>query len=137
MNKYSAEKCSRDIGKELYKFDSKAEARHFDSLIIQLKNGGISDLVLQPEFEIAPSFELRCNFTKNKITKIGKMVYTPDFKYKKNGKTVVDEVKGMVTAAYRIRLKMFLSDASLVHGVDQFNEIIKGDTKTYHLNNGG
>ena len=137
MNKFSATKCSREVGKETYKFDSKAEARHFDVLIVLLKNGAISDLVLQPEFEISPSYELRCNFTKKRKTKISRMVYTPDFKYKKNGRVVVDEVKGVATEAYRIRLKLFLSDASLRYGIDEFNEIIKGDTKTYYLNDGG
>lgn len=134
-NKYAAVKVKRTVGKHVYEFDSTAEGRRFDYLYIKLKAGEISDLIVQPEFTLTKPFELGCNFNKSGRTIMGGLKYTPDFKYKKDGLTYVDEVKGMVTPSYRIRLKLFLSDA-YKHDVHVFNEIIKDEINTYYLMGG-
>ena len=63
-------------------FHSKAEARRFAELELMRKTGIITDLECQPRFE------LRADGGR----KVG--TYVADFRYKENGETVVEDVKG-------------------------------------------
>ena len=81
-----------------FKFDSKAEAAWYHHLhqLQQLKV--ISDLELQPKFELT--------------SKSGKKIatYKADFRFRENNKTVVDDVKGVQTSLYKLKRKFFLAE---------------------------
>ena len=81
------------------KFDSKREARRYTYLNDLLQAGIISDLELQPEFEIIPSYK------KNGHT-IRKIVYKADFRYVQDGKIVVEDVKGIRTDVFNLKKKL-------------------------------
>ncbi len=101
QNKYRNKKTQRIIGKDVYKFDSLKEARHFDKLYLLAKQGKISDLTLQPSYDLIPK-QTWNNKTLRKIT------YKADFRYIQNGKTYVVDVKGMLTDVYKIKMRLFL-----------------------------
>lgn len=82
-------------------FDSKMESRRWQQLKLKLAAGEIKNLQRQPEFMLQPSFK------KNGKT-FRAITYRADFKYQlQNGKTVVEDVKGMETEAFKIKKKMF------------------------------
>lgn len=83
-------------------FDSKAEAARYCELKLLEKSGYISDLKLQPEFELIPAF------SKNG-KRYRKTVYKADFCYvdRKTGKTLVEDVKGVKTQVYAMKKKLF------------------------------
>lgn len=83
------------------KFDSKLESERYKKLKLLLKAKEISDLEMQPKFELQPSFR-KNGKTHRSIT------YIADFKYKdKKGKTIVEDCKGVKTTVYSIKKKMF------------------------------
>ena len=81
-------------------FSSAAEAERYLALKDMAESGDISDLVLQPEFEILPS--CNCQGKSYKTTR-----YIADFGYTQDGKQVVEDVKGYATEAFKIKAKMF------------------------------
>ena len=84
------------------KFDSKKEAERYIELKLLEKTGEISDLELQPKFHLLPT-------TKWNGKTLRKISYTADFKYKdKNGKTIVEDVKGYKTDKYRLKMHMLI-----------------------------
>lgn len=88
-NKYGAIKTTVDG----IKFDSKKEAARYRALVLLQKAGHISDLSLQPKFDLIVNG-----------TKIG--FYKADFKYMLNGDQVIEDVKGMKTPVYNLKKKM-------------------------------
>lgn len=100
MNKYRNEKIYCDKAKRL--FDSKKEHERFHQLDLWLKAKEISNLELQPRFELQPSFE------KNG-KKYRKIEYIADFKYYDNKlkKIVVEDTKGFKTKDYLLKKKIF------------------------------
>lgn len=89
-------------------FDSKAEARRYIALQAMEKAGEISDLQRQVVFELAPS-----------VTVAGRkrppLRYLADFTYRaKDGTLTVEDVKGAVTDAYRIKRHLMAA----VHGIE-------------------
>lgn len=88
------------------RFDSKAEAAHFDELMARQKAGVIRNLKLQPEFTLQEAF----------MTPEGERIkairYRADFSYDaKDGddwRYVVEDVKGKKTDVYNIKRKMML-----------------------------
>ena len=86
-----------------YKFDSKAEAERYLELKILSKAGMISNLALQPKFEIQP------HFRHNSKTELA-INYIADFSYTEKGsdKIIVEDVKGMETDVFKIKRKMFI-----------------------------
>ena len=73
-------------------FDSVTEHDRYLELRVMEKAGMISDLECHPSYEILPKQETpagKPNFRP--------VVYTPDFRYKKDGKTIVEEVKSEYT----------------------------------------
>lgn len=96
-NKYNATKTTVDG----IKFDSIGESRRYSELKLLERAGAISELELQPRFELQPSFK------KNGKT-IRAITYTADFKYINNkGKIVIEDFKGFETRDFKIRKKMF------------------------------
>lgn len=83
-------------------FDSKKEAERYLDLLQMQSMGLISGLELQPEFLILERFRHEGR-TERAI------IYRADFRYIQNGRTVVEDVKGVRTEAYKIKRKMFLS----------------------------
>ncbi len=114
------------------KFDSKAEALEALRLAQLELDGVISELSLQPEFEILPSFTVATNKTKNGLSKQSSMKYTPDFAYRQGLEVVVLEVKGFATTAYKLRKKLFLYQMR-EFGVDVFIELIGKNRYEFRL----
>ncbi len=96
MNKYRNKKIILDD----YVFDSIQESRRYKELKLLLKTGKIQDLELQPHFLLQESFK------KNGKT-FRKIEYIADFKYIENGKTIVEDVKGMQTDVFKLKHKLF------------------------------
>ena len=105
MTKYNNKKVTVDG----HKFDSQKEAYRYQSLKIMEKNGLISDLKLQVSFELAPSVII--NGRKKPAMK-----YKADFVYMHKGQSIVEDVKGVLTAVYKIKRHLMKS----VHGIDIF-----------------
>jgi hypothetical protein len=84
-------------------FDSAKEANRYVELCYLGRIGDISGLVLQKEFLLQPEFVYEG-------LKLRKIVYVCDFFYhdKKLNKCVVEDVKGYLTTAYKLKRKMFL-----------------------------
>lgn len=84
------------------KFDSKLEAKHYKELKERERAGEIRDLILQPEFELTPSFK------KNGKT-YRKTSYKADFSYFDIGmdKYIIEDVKGFRTDVYKLKRKLF------------------------------
>lgn len=83
------------------KFASKAEYMRYLWLKDELKAGRISGLSCQPRFILQESFKYQGN-TERAIT------YIADFMYLRDGKTVVEDVKGKKTDVYKLKRKLFL-----------------------------
>ena len=96
MNKYRNKKIIVDN----IKFDSILEARRYNELKLLLKAGKIQDLKLQPRFLLQEAFK------KNGKT-YRKIEYVADFKYIEDGKTIVEDVKGLQTDVFKIKHKLF------------------------------
>ena len=96
MNKYKNKKITVDD----YIFDSIQESRRYKELKLLLRAGKIQDLELQPHFLLQDSFR------KNGRT-YRKIEYIADFKYIENGKTIVEDVKGIQTDVFKIKHKLF------------------------------
>jgi len=88
-NKYRAKKTTVDG----IKFDSKKEAARYRDLKLLEKAGEITDLELQPKYDLIVN-DTKCGF------------YKADFRYIENGKEVVEDVKGMKTPVYNIKKKL-------------------------------
>lgn len=97
-HKYNAQKTIVDS----IVFASILEARRYQQLKLLLTSSMISDLDLQPVFELQPGFE---DHTGKRHTAIK---YKADFWYIENGFTIVEEVKGFETATWKLKKKMFL-----------------------------
>lgn len=89
-NKYRAKKVTTAAGT----FDSQAEHRRWVELCLLERAGTITGLQRQTVFKM----------NVNGVF-VGK--YTPDFEYHEGGKRVVEDVKGVVTEAASLRMKVF------------------------------
>lgn len=98
FSKYNAAKVHVDG----HRFDSKREAERYEELKKLEQEGKISQLVLQPRFELVPAF--RCQGEA-----VRKMEYVADFKYLdfERGGLVVEDVKGFRTPEYKLKCKLF------------------------------
>lgn len=98
-SKYNAKKANVDG----HKFDSKREAERYRELKLLERGKEIRNLVLQPRFLLQDKFKDRTGKTHRKIE------YVADFLYiNKDGKAIVEDVKGVLTDVYKIKKKMFL-----------------------------
>ena len=88
-------------------FDSLKEARRYKELILLEQTGHISDFELQKEYELIPSQRINGRVVERAVK------YRADFVYKENGKTVVEDTKGVRTKEYIIKRKLML----YVHGI--------------------
>lgn len=97
MNKYRNKKTIIDG----IKFDSIAEGRRYKELKLLEKGKYITDLELQPKFE------LQAKFTNAKGEHVRAITYKADFSYIENGKIIVEDVKGVITKEFAIKKKLF------------------------------
>lgn len=99
MSKYNARRTTIDG----ITFDSKREADRYAMLKILQKAGEISDLELQPEFELIPGYTYEGK--KVRATK-----YRADFRYRVRGHDlpVVEDCKGFRTKEYQLKKKILL-----------------------------
>jgi hypothetical protein len=97
-------------------FDSRKEANRYKELVLLQKVGEISHLELQKEYELVPAqyanvpqYGKNGNRIKDKRVCLEKAVkYKADFVYEENGKTIVEDTKGMKTKDYIIKRKLML-----------------------------
>jgi len=83
-------------------FDSKAEAVRYRNLRTLEAAGDISDLELQPSYQLQPGFK-RDGVRERAIN------YRADFRYRdKHGQVIVEDVKGQRTAVYKLKRKLLL-----------------------------
>jgi hypothetical protein len=100
------------------KFDSKREMKRYIVLKEAQDNGVITDLELQPKYELIPAIRekyIKHLKTKDKVetrTVQLAITYTADFRYKKGDITVVEDVKASpnmaaLDKAFLLKEKMF------------------------------
>lgn len=97
MNKYKNQKTTVHG----YTFDSKKEADRFQELYILLNAGKIEKLALQVPFT------LQDGFTSATGTRYRPIKYVADFVYIKDGKWIIEDVKGYRTPVYQLKKKLF------------------------------
>lgn len=81
------------------KFDSRAEMKRWHELVQMQVRGEISELELQVPFVLRKA-ETLCG---EKFTGIK---YIADFVYEKNGETVIEDVKGVLTREYKFKKRL-------------------------------
>ena len=82
------------------RFDSKAEMQRFFQLQLLERAGLISGLERQPEYVLIQPFA--ANGRRYRGIK-----YRGDFRYVEGGRTVVEDVKGHLTEAYKMKRQLF------------------------------
>ena len=107
MNKYHAKKISTPDGI----FDSKKEYARWCGLKLLYRAGKIMDLQRQVPYELIPSQYITEQGKRRCVERAVK--YVADFVYRQDGKTVVEDTKGMRTPEYVIKRKLML----WVHGI--------------------
>lgn len=113
-SKYGAKKTLVD-GIE---FDSKKEAKRYSELKLLEKAGIIQDLRMQVKYVLIPAQREPDTVGKRGGRILGKLLerevsYVADFVYTENGKTIVEDTKGMRTKEYILKRKMML----YIHGI--------------------
>lgn len=99
MSKYNAVKTVVNG----IRFDSKKEARRYGQLKLLERSGNITELSLQPRFDLTIN-GCKCGF------------YKADFRYIENNKEVIEDVKGVKTAVYNLKKKL----VKAIHGIEIF-----------------
>lgn len=99
----SAEKHGNDSGifslGKLVKFDSKSEYKRWLTLIQSQADGVISDLTLQPRFELM-LYEYEGKTVKRE--------YVADFSYMLGNKRVIEDVKGVETDLFKFKRDLLI-----------------------------
>lgn len=102
-------------------FDSRKEARRYSELLLLQRAGAIRDLELQKKYVLIPAqYETYERYGKKgqRLQDGQRLVekecaYLADFVYKEDGKTIVEDTKGIKTKDYIIKRKLML----YVHGI--------------------
>jgi hypothetical protein len=89
MSKFNA----RSVEIDGRRFDSAAEGRRYATLAMLERAGKIAGLELQPRFDCVVAGVKICS-------------YVADFRYRRDGAAVVEDVKGVRTAVYRLKRKL-------------------------------
>ena len=111
-NKYQAIKTTID-GIE---FDSRKEARRYQELMLLQRAGAIRNLQRQVKYVLIPAqYDIYARLGKKgqrlkdkKVLLERECAYVADFVYEENGKTVVEDTKGVKTKDYTIKRKLML-----------------------------
>lgn len=97
QNKYSARKTVCGSG---HTHDSRREAVRCNELHLMQRAGEISDLRVQVAYDLIPSMKYEDMPNERSVK------YIADFVYTKDGKTIIEDTKGMQTPAYIIKRKL-------------------------------
>lgn len=98
MNKYSAQKTVVDG----ITFDSRAEARRYQTLKLLERAGQIKDLKLQVRFDLIGRQKMGGRT-------LPPVFYKADFTYlTRDDRYVVEDVKGAITPVYRLKRRLML-----------------------------
>jgi hypothetical protein len=89
------------------RFDSQKEASRWAELRILEKAGVIKDLRRQVKYILIPAQYIQPEKGRRKLIE-KECSYLADFVYTENGKTVVEDTKGVKTAAYIVKRKLML-----------------------------
>ena len=116
-NKYHATKCEYN-GEQ---FDSRREMRRFQELLLLERAGRLTNLKRQIKYVLIPSqykvyerYGKKGQRLKDKKELLEREVsYIADFVYEMDGKTIVEDAKGVQTKDYIIKRKLML----FVHGI--------------------
>ncbi|WP_103576585.1 DUF1064 domain-containing protein [Campylobacter concisus] len=87
-------------------FDSTKEWRRNQELEIMQRAGEISELNRQVPFVLMPSYTIADETTKQGFRTVREIRYIADFTYIKNGKRIIEDVKGMQTEVFKIKRKL-------------------------------
>ena len=98
MSKYRNKRVELDG----YRFDSQAEARRYGELKLLHQAGEIHNLRVHPRYRLLDPFTV-------KGVRYRAIDYVADFEFVEDGKTVVLDVKGVRTAVFRLKEKLFLN----------------------------
>ncbi len=94
---------SRKVILDGHKFPSQKEAGRYAELKLLLRAGEITDLELQPAFVLQERTRVNRRWQRA-------IIYRADFRYKtRDGKTVVEDVKGHKTKVYLLKKKLLLA----------------------------
>jgi len=92
---------NRRVAYDGYVFDSMAEMHRYQQLVAAQEDGRISDLQVHPRFEVLEEFE------DAQGTKVRPITYMADFSYRQDGRTIVEDVKGVETKEFKLKEKLF------------------------------
>lgn len=113
-NKYNAKKVNSPDGV----FDSRKEHRRWIELQGLQEMGAISELKRQVSYTLIPDQELKNPRVVGKNHRLSYMEkgvnYVADFVYKRDGETIVEDVKGYKTSIYTIKRKLML----FIYGIE-------------------
>lgn len=110
VNKFSARKVTLDG----FEFASAAEAKRYGELKLLQRAGEIKAL------GVHPAYSLIINGTP-----VGK--FTADFAYFEGGRKIVEDVKGIVTEAASLRMRIFMA----LYPEHELRVIMKGQSKPF------
>lgn len=100
MNKYHSEKALFNG----VQYDSRREARRAEELHLLEIAGKITNLRRQVRYPLIPS-----QYENGKCVERG-VSYIADFVYEENGRTVIEDTKGVRTPEYIIKRKLMLQE---------------------------
>ena len=100
MRKYR----NRPVEADGFRFDSLAEHRRYQTLKLLERATTISALIVHPRFELLVNGMKVCT-------------YVGDFQYQFNGDRVVEDVKGVETAVFRLKKKLMQACHGISVGV--------------------
>lgn len=92
MSKYHA----RPVTAEGHRFDSQAEYRRYLELQLLERAGTIAAVQVHPRYELLP-----------KAGDCRAVHYEADFAYTEQGRSIVEDVKGVETPVFKIKLNLF------------------------------
>ena len=105
-------------------FDSAKEWRRNEELEIMQRAGEISELNKQVPFVLMPSYKVADETTKQGFRTVREIRYIADFTYRlKNGKRIIEDVKGMQTDVFKIKRKLLERKIAL--------GVIEGEFRVY------
>lgn len=84
------------------RFDSAAEAEHYQALLLRQHAGEISDLVCQPRYVLQEAF------SDTQGRRWAAITYRADFSFSEGGRAVAVDIKGALTEAFSVRRRLFV-----------------------------
>jgi hypothetical protein len=97
MSKYG----NRPLEIDGYRFASKAEARRYRELRLMERAGEIGGLLVHPDFPLT-------------VNGVKVATYVADFAYWDRGRFVVEDVKGVRTPLYKLKVRMLAAERGIV-----------------------